>query len=175
VQIPPALIERRRTADNSPDAALFACLALGRLYFDMDLGFYDLDRAIGYYTSACELDDVVACFTMADKLEIGSPTTPGYESRQERAAQLHEHGCGLGGVDSCLAPAGMFSEGRGTAKDLARVPALLERSCALGSADGCYRVATELPRGAGRNTDDVRRLLLKACAGGNSSACTSLD
>jgi hypothetical protein len=85
---------------------------------------------------------------MADKLQTGSPTTPGYASLQQWAAKLHGRACDLGGARSCLALAKMLTEGY-IAKDEARVPALVERSCALGLPAGCYRMTTE--QSAGRS------------------------
>ena len=142
-----------------------ACLVLGRMYFDPDLGRFDLDRAIEFYWSACDLGDISACFTMADKLQTGSPTTPGYVSRQQWAAKLHARACDLGGAQSCLALARMLTDGYIAPKDEARVPALVERSCALGWPEGCYRMTTD--QRAGRLPEELHRLVLKACAAGD--------
>jgi hypothetical protein len=58
------------------------------------------------------------------------------------------------------------------------VATLLERGCIAGSAEACYRFATRRDAGGNLILGDAaiaRRLMLKACAGGDFQPCKALQ
>jgi TPR repeat protein len=155
-----------------------ACVALGRMYTGTKLTPFSLDHGEPYYKSACDLGDGAACGVLGTLLQAGAPSSPGFYARQERAATLHARGCELGRADSCFALAEMLTTGEGISRDASRVATLLERGCIAGSAEACYRFATRRDAGGNLILGDAaiaRRLMLKACAGGDFQPCKALQ
>jgi TPR repeat protein len=180
------MYEERRGVEGNYDAAKrgyqTAC-ELGDGDGCADLGDLTLERARNakeaahQYALGCELKSGQACAKLAYLHKVGRGT----ELDPEKALELYEQGCSLGGSLGCSGAARMLEL---SPADNEHVKALDKRAfeldtsgCNAGDATHCYRLGDAYLGGYGVEPDVKRALELYrvACGSGAKGACERLD
>ena len=94
----------------------------------------DEGRARVLFQQACERDESVGCYRLAEMLETGRSIT----KDETRAAKLYDTICTKGMLMAgCVALARMYADGRGVTADAAKATALRKKACAAGETSAC--------------------------------------
>jgi serine/threonine protein kinase/TPR repeat protein len=135
---------------------------------DVEAGKKQLARAATLYEKACEDGAQLACYFRAE-MQVGKWGAP-KNSVQGRAG--HEATCTAGVVASCSEWAAALTLGQGGPKDVNRARTLREESCRKGHPSSCFLLG-KLRADAARYEDAIK-LAEKACALGNTGACSGV-
>ena len=114
------------------------CGGVGEIYH---LGLYnvkkDFNKALNFYTIACNGGYVASCSNLANMYAIGL----GVKQDYKKAIELFDKAC-LGGLAlGCSNLGNMYYNGRGVKKDIEKGIAYLEKACSAGDFLGCNNLA----------------------------------
>jgi hypothetical protein len=132
----------------------------------------DAQRALGFYTVACDSNHAAACNVVGLRHAEGRGT----RVDADQAATMFERSCRLGHARGCFNLALCHHHGKGVATDPGKAVQLYRRACDEGVPAACYNLGVCHRDGIGTATspEDAASLFAKACDAGYLVSCVNL-